>query len=127
MRIGHGNLWRRWGGILMAAHAQSLFDALHAAGLTVTPKPNGGLNVAPSRLLTEELRELVRSGKEDMLRWFAMKAANEFPEPAEPATWEELAAAYYRHHFTCKTCIAAGQGYGLRCGVGASLWRRYFE
>ena len=112
----------------MAAHVQSIFDALHDAGLIVTPKPNGGLNVAPSSRLTDELRALVRSGKADMLRWFAMKAANELPEPSpEPATWNELSAAYYGHHFTCKTCIAAGQGYGLRCGVGASLWQRYSE
>lgn len=112
----------------MAAHAQSIFDALRDAGLTVTPKPNGSLNMAPSSRLTDELRELVRSGKADMLRWFAMKAANELPEPPpESATWQELSAAYYGHHFTCKSCIAAGQGYGLRCGVGASLWRRYSE
>ena len=111
----------------MAAHVQSIFDALHDAGLTVTLKPNGQLNVAPVSRLTAELRELVRSGKADMLRWFAMNAANELPEPSEPATWNELAAAYYGHHFTCKSCIAAGQGYGLRCGVGASLWRRYSE
>lgn len=112
----------------MTAHVQSIFDALHDAGLTVTPKPNGGLNVAPSSRLTAELRALVRSGKADMLRWFAMKASNELPEPSiDPATWPELAAAYYGHHFTCKTCIASGQGYGLRCGVGASLWRAYSE
>jgi hypothetical protein len=111
----------------MAAHVQSIFDTLHDAGLTVTLKPNGKLNVAPSRRLTDELRELVRNGRDDMLHWFAMKAANELPEAVEPATWKELADAYYRHHFTCKTCIAAGQGYCLRCGVGASLWRRYSE
>lgn len=109
----------------MAAHVQSIFDALRDAGLTVTLKPNGQLNVAPAGRLTDELRELVRSSKADMLRWFAMQAANDLPEPADPATWKELSAAYYRHHFTCKTCIAAGQGYGLRCGVGASMWRRY--
>lgn len=106
----------------MATHVQSIFDALHDAGLKVTPKPNGFLNVAPSSRLTDELRALVRIGKADMLRWFSMKAANELPEPP---TWLELSAAYHGHHFTCKTCIAAGQGYGLRCAVGASLWRRY--
>lgn len=111
----------------MTAHVQSIFDALHDAGLTVTLKPNGKLNVAPASRITDELRELVRSGKADMMRWFAMNAANELPEPAEPATWKELADAYYGHHFTCKTCIAAGQGYGQRCGVGTSMWRRYSE
>ena len=109
----------------MAAHVQTVLDTLHAAGLTVTPLPDGGLHVAPSSRLTDELRDLVRSGKADMLRWFAMQAANDLPEPADPATWRELSAAYYGHHFACTTCIAAGQGYGLRCGVGASMWRRY--
>ncbi len=65
----------------MAAHVQSIFDALHDAGLTVTPKPNGGLNVAPSSRLTDELRELVRSGKADMLRWFAMRRQMNFQSP----------------------------------------------
>ena len=112
----------------MVASVQSIFDALHGAGLTVTLKPNGGLNVAPASRLTDELRELVRNAKADILLWFAMKAANELPEPPNgPATWPDLSAAYYGHHFTCKTCISAGQGYGLRCGVGASLWRRYSE
>jgi hypothetical protein len=111
----------------MAAHVQSLLDTLHDAGLTLTLKPDGKLNVAPSSRLTDELRELVRVGKADMLRWYAMKAANELPEPAKPATWKELAAAYYRHHFACKVCIAAGQGYGNRCGVGVAMWRRYSE
>lgn len=110
----------------MAARVKNLLDALHDAGLTVTPTGSGGLHVAPSSRLTPELRDMVRAGKADMLRWFEMKAAHELPEPSlEPATWHELAAAYYGHHFTCKTCIAAGQGHGLRCGVGASLWRAY--
>jgi hypothetical protein len=39
--------------------------------------------------------------------------------------WRELDRAYQRHHLTCATCTAAGQGYGLRCGVGAALWTRY--
>jgi hypothetical protein len=112
----------------MTAHVQSIFDALHDAGLTVTLNLKGGLNVAPSSRLTDALRDQVRNSKADMLRWLAAKAANELPEPApEPATWHELSASYYGHHFTCKTCIAAGQGYGLRCGVGASLWRRYSQ
>lgn len=36
-----------------------------------------------------------------------------------------MADAYHAHHFTCPVCIAAGKGYGLHCGVGASLWRAY--
>jgi len=32
---------------------------------------------------------------------------------------------YLVHHWGCKTCIAAGKGYGLRCGSGAALWNAY--
>lgn len=39
--------------------------------------------------------------------------------------WLELDQAYQLHHFKCQTCIAAGLGYGLRCGVGASMWTAY--
>ena len=41
------------------------------------------------------------------------------------ASWRELAEAYHQHHFACKTCIAAGQGRGFRCGTGAALWTTY--
>ena len=41
------------------------------------------------------------------------------------ASWRELAEAYHHHHFACKTCIAAGQRRGLRCGAGAALWASY--
>ena len=43
------------------------------------------------------------------------------------ASWRELAAVYNQHHFACKTCQAAGQGRGLRCGCGAALWVSYQE
>lgn len=52
------------------------------------------------------------------------------PEPpADPNAWRDLAATYHAHHFKCSTCISAGRGaaYGLRCGVGAALWRAYSE
>jgi hypothetical protein len=48
------------------------------------------------------------------------------PEPpVDPQQWRELARAYHGHHATCKTCQAAGQGRGLRCGTGAALWTQY--
>ena len=43
------------------------------------------------------------------------------------ATWKPLADAYHSHHFGCAVCIAAGKGYGLRCGAGASLWTAYTD
>lgn len=59
------------------------------------------------------------------------------PEPPVPAkpkkqtfmewqdTWCELDQAYQRHHVNCPFCIAAGKGYGLRCGTGAALYTAY--
>lgn len=43
----------------------------------------------------------------------------------KPADWQALDAAYQAHHVNCPTCIAAGKGYGLRCGAGAALWSAY--
>jgi hypothetical protein len=42
-------------------------------------------------------------------------------------TWQPLAEAYHAYHFNCAICIASGKGYGLRCGVGSSLWRVYSD
>jgi hypothetical protein len=56
------------------------------------------------------------------------------PTPASPAkqmfgqwgeAWRPLAHAYHMHHFKCPICIAAGKGYGLRCGAGSVLYRAY--
>ncbi len=58
--------------------------------------------------------------------------------PAKPMTkaerfgawvesWRPLAHAYHAHHFKCPVCIAAGKGYGLRCGTGVGLWTAYSE
>jgi hypothetical protein len=47
------------------------------------------------------------------------------PTSQDPNSWRPLAGAYHVHHVICGTCIAAGKGYGLRCGVGSSLWTRY--
>jgi len=77
----------------------------------------------------------------------AMQAANDpagpaldsQPRPELPAdkpkqtfmdwqdTWRELDQASQRHHFACAECIAAGKGYGLRCGTGAALYRAYTD
>ena len=40
-------------------------------------------------------------------------------------SWIEFDQAYQRHHLNCPVCIAAGLGYGLRCGAGAALYRAY--
>ncbi len=41
------------------------------------------------------------------------------------AAWLVRDRAYQEHHWKCPTCVAASQGRGLRCGVGASLWGNY--
>ncbi len=45
--------------------------------------------------------------------------------PANPADWRELAQAYHVHHWTCRSCIAAGQFRGDRCDTGIALWGWY--
>lgn len=35
------------------------------------------------------------------------------------------ASEYHLHHFSCKTCCAAGQGRGDRCENGMGLWTAY--
>jgi hypothetical protein len=48
------------------------------------------------------------------------------PDPyAIGAPWRPLTAAYYRHHFACPSCCAAGHGRGTRCTAGAELWASY--
>lgn len=61
------------------------------------------------------------------------------PAPDKPAKrlkfldwadgWIGLDRAYQRHHWSCPQCTAAGRGanYGLRCGVGAALYRAYSD
>jgi hypothetical protein len=54
-----------------------------------------------------------------------LKVALSCAPVADPETWRELDRAYLAHHFNCPNCVAAGQGRGLRCGVGAALWTSY--
>lgn len=54
------------------------------------------------------------------------KAAIQGSVPAHAVEWRPLADAYYRHHFGCLQCIAAGQNEHLnRCSVGRPLWVAY--
>ena len=56
----------------------------------------------------------------------AAPAPAAMPAPAAPdPNWRAVRDAYYLHHQGCPVCIAAGKGYGLRCGIGAALWRSY--
>ena len=49
------------------------------------------------------------------------------PFTIEPGAWRPLAQAYLAHHFGCPVCVAAGLGYGLRCGADAALWVAYHD
>ena len=104
----------------MAALAiRRVVESLQSAGLDLSLTPDRALRVKPASVLTPELRELIRDNKPMLLDWLV--AAN---DPAERKDWQTLARVYHSHHFKCAICIAAGQGRGLRCGVGMALWNR---
>ena len=115
---------------MTALAIETVVAQLFHAGLSLSLAPAGGLAVAPASHLTTELRDLIRSSKNQLIDWLAA-ANNSTSEatdpPADPAFWKDLAAAYQSHHFHCPTCIAAGRGsrYGQRCGAGLALWRVY--
>ncbi len=129
MESGHlrhlRSVWnlRTWRFSKWPCPVQSIVETLHDAGFSLSLAPAGGLAVSPASKLTPELRDIIRNGKADLIRWFSQPAANE--PPADPSTWRELDKAYQLHHFRCSTCIAAGLGYGLRCGTGSALWTAY--
>ncbi len=108
---------------------QDIFKALNDVGLHITLEPNGALGVKPASLLTSELRDLIRDNKAALVDY--LQSANDPPNdpppesPTDPRERRKLADAYSRHHFKCPTCVAAGKGYGLRCGAGAALWSAY--
>ncbi|MDR2991185.1 MAG: hypothetical protein LBU72_04530 [Burkholderiaceae bacterium] len=55
--------------------APAIIDTLSAAGVTATLTPSGAISVAPASRLTEELRRLIRAGREDLRGW--LQAAND--------------------------------------------------
>ena len=82
----------------------------------VTAKPSTGAGWTPVTPVTPQNR-------------YTGKAIVQPPIPAanDPAMadWKTLDRAYLAHHVQCPQCMAAGRGYGQRCGTGATLWRRY--
>jgi len=117
---------------MTASAIETVVAQLTHAGLNLSLAPAGGLAVAPSRHLTADLRDLIRSSKALLIDWLtaANDVASHAPDPPDdPVDWKELAAAYHAHHFKCPACIAAGRGsrYGQRCGAGMALWQAYGE
>jgi hypothetical protein len=84
---------------------------------------DGKIKLVGKVTAVNKILEPLREHKEDLIRWFTNPIG---PEPStDRAQWREMALAYHLHHFKCGTCIAAGQGNGLRCGTGAALWGTY--
>ena len=125
-----------------------------AAGSGVTLRlVEGKVKAAGSHEALAELVPQLRECKAELIEFLQQASAANNPatpepkiqpsaappvpdQPARPAkqtfmewqdTWRELDQAYQRHHFNCPTCIAAGLGYGLRCGAGAALYTAYSD
>jgi hypothetical protein len=81
---------------------------------------DGSIQMIGRRAVVHQWRDELRQHRDEIIHH--LSAAN---EPMDPSLWRELAAEYHRHHFTCPTCIAGGQGRGLRCGLGRALWVSY--
>lgn len=115
---------------MTAQAVKTVVAQLANAGLNLSLAPYGGLAVAPSSHLTADLRALIRSSKALLIDWLnaVNDDASHVPDPSvNPSDWKELAAAYHAHHFSCRTCIAAGRGTrgGQRCSAGLALWNTY--
>lgn len=123
---------------------EALIQMAQAAGVSLRLE-DGKVKATGTKAAVAALIEPLRKHKAELVLWFEQKAiprevlveeyrlytrlipsASPPPEPkADPGTWRELAQAYHAHHFKCKTCCAAGQGRGQRCGAGAALWTSY--
>lgn len=132
---------------MMALQPAEVLGTLTAAGLTVSLMPDSGLMVSPASLLTDDLRDLIRAHKPALVDLLKRQVAADQAE-LEREMFEERAAilefdaglardlaecmarahsVYICHHWGCRICIAAGQGRGQRCEVGAPLWASYYQ
>ena len=102
--------------------AADLIQRAQDAGLELRLE-DGKIKVRGKESAVAAMLNPLREHKDELMRWFT-SALND-PVAADPMQWHELARAYHDHHFKCRTCIAAGQGVGLRCGIGSALWRAY--
>ena len=108
--------------------AQAVIDTIVGAGMQVCLTADMGLNVSPASKISPTSRELIRANKDSLVDFLLIEAAKHrvlAPDEITKEEWLFLDAAYQEHHFKCPQCIAAGLGrkYGLRCGLGAALWR----
>lgn len=112
-----------------AASVREVHHGLCAAGLVLELTPENGIAVSPAKLLTPDLRDTIRRHRAELVEFLAVEVANDPQAPALATTpapaWLQADAEYLQHHFTCKTCCAAGHGRGDRCKAGANLWATY--
>ena len=101
------------------------------AGFELSLGSSGLVSVVPASRLTDEQRQFIRAHRDEIAQWLAHS-----PPPVgavNPAhgmshdDWRALHDLYQAHHVGCAVCIAAGKGYGLRCGTGAALWVEYSQ
>lgn len=84
---------------------------------------DGKIKVKGTRFAVTQWRDRLRIHKAEIFQ--NLSAANDPEPPKSRAQWLEIDREYQRHHWTCPTCIAGSQGYGLRCGTGSALWNSY--
>ena len=95
---------------------QALEAGLHIAA------DGENLRIRGDAAQVQQWAERLRPHKAELLHLLANAVPVQTPNATD---CRAVRAAYYSHHARCPVCIAAGKGYGLRCGTGASLWATY--
>ena len=103
---------------MSAPEVLDVIASLRSLGLNLELTSERALRISPASLLTTELRVLIRGHRDDLIAWLQTDAGL----LSGVNGWEAQSAIYQLHHFTCRICVAAGLGYGPRCGVGMALW-----
>lgn len=132
--------------------AVRILDELLQAGIKPEVLDENRLAV-PAGVLTDDMRHAIRSHKAELIELLQAdhscasesmlvhdRAAGDIQAipvtidctvatgsaPAQAIEWRPLADVYYRHHFGCLRCMAAGQNPHLvRCIAGYPLWEAY--
>ena len=95
---------------------QALEAGLHIAA------DGENLRIRGDAAQVQQWAERLRPYKAELLHLLANPVPVQTPNATD---WRAVRDAYYSHHARCPVCIAAGKGYGLRCGAGAGLWATY--
>ena len=131
--------------------AVRILDELLQAGIKPEVLDENRLAV-PSGVLNDDMRHAIRSHKAELIELLQAdqssasenmlvhdRAAGDtqacptmgcmvamVSTPEQTIEWRPLADVYYRHHFGCLQCMAAGQNpHLLRCTTGHPLWEQY--